>query len=95
MKDYQVHLEKLRTEATKCALIRDLATDKRKREVFDRLAGHLRLLADQVEVAMLQQGRRVEPRVPKLSGLKDAQRIVVEYAADLRETIRKLRRKMN
>jgi hypothetical protein len=51
--DYQAHLEKLRTDAAECALIRDLATDPAKRELFDRLAVHLSSLANQVEAAML------------------------------------------
>jgi hypothetical protein len=55
MKDYQAHIEKLRKEAAECKLIRDLATDKTKRETFDRLASHLTVLADQVEIAMLQR----------------------------------------
>ncbi len=57
MKDYQAHLDKLRKEAAQCALIRDLATDTRKREVFDRLARHLTDLSYQVEMAMLEQGK--------------------------------------
>lgn len=52
MKDYQTRLEKLRSDAAECALIRDLATDVAKRELFDRLAKHLTVLADQVEMAM-------------------------------------------
>jgi len=52
MKDYQAHLEKLRKDAAQCALVRDLATDKAKREMFDRLARHLDQLADEVERAM-------------------------------------------
>ena len=55
MKDYQAYVEKLRKEAAECALIRDLATDKAKREMFDRLANHLSVLADQVEQAMLEK----------------------------------------
>ena len=55
MKDYKSSLEKLRTEATEAALIRDLATDPAKRDVFDRLAQHLSALADQVEHAMREQ----------------------------------------
>ncbi|MGY2904342.1 hypothetical protein [Bradyrhizobium sp. URHC0002] len=51
MKDYQAHLEKLRKDAAECALVRDLATDKAKREMFDRLARHLNQLADEVERA--------------------------------------------
>jgi hypothetical protein len=57
MKDYQAQLEKLRKDAAECALIRDLATDKAKREMFDRIAGHLTVLADQVEQAMLEKGK--------------------------------------
>jgi hypothetical protein len=52
MKDYQAHLEKLRKDAAECALVRDLATDNAKREMFDRLARHLDQLADEVERAM-------------------------------------------
>ena len=52
MKDYQLHLEKLRRDAAECALVRDLATDKAKREIFDRLARHLNELADEVERTM-------------------------------------------
>ena len=52
MYDYQAHLEKLRKDAAECALIRDLATQRTKRELFDRLSRHLGRLADQVEKAM-------------------------------------------
>jgi hypothetical protein len=55
MKDYQAQLEKLRKDAAECALIRDLATDKAKRELFDRLCSHLTVLADQVERAMMER----------------------------------------
>jgi hypothetical protein len=60
MKDYQASLEKLRADAADAALIRDLATDPAKREVFDRLAVHLNALADHVELAMLRAAR--EPK---------------------------------
>ena len=52
MKDFQANLEKLRRDATEAALIRDLAMDRKKREIFDRLARHLNQLADEVEQAM-------------------------------------------
>lgn len=55
MKDYLAQVEKLRRDAAECALIRDLATDQAKREMFDRLASHLTILADQVEMAMMQR----------------------------------------
>jgi hypothetical protein len=54
VQDYLSHLERLRKEAAECALIRDLATEKPKREMFDRLAAHLGALADQVEQEMLK-----------------------------------------
>ena len=55
MHHYQAQIEKLRRDAAECALIRDLATEKDKREMFDRLASHLTVLADQVEMAMLDR----------------------------------------
>ena len=55
MKDYQAQLEKLRRDAAECALIRDLATDSAKRELFDRLAVHLESLANHVEQEMLSR----------------------------------------
>jgi hypothetical protein len=55
MQDYLAQIEKLRREAAECALIRDLTTDHAKRDLFDRLAAHLTVLADQVEVALLDR----------------------------------------
>jgi hypothetical protein len=52
MKDYLASIEKLRRDAVEAALIRDLATDHAKREMFDRLSQHLSRLADEVEKAM-------------------------------------------
>jgi hypothetical protein len=57
VKDYQASLEKLRKDAAECALIRDLATDQTKRDMFDRLARHLNELAKEVErAAQMQDG---------------------------------------
>jgi hypothetical protein len=52
MKDYQASIEKLRKDAAEAALIRDLAADTTKREMFERLHQHLNRLADEVEQAM-------------------------------------------
>ena len=49
MKDMQAYLEKLRCDAAECAIIRDLATDVPKRELFTRLAEPLSLLAAMVD----------------------------------------------
>jgi hypothetical protein len=38
--------------------------------------------------------KRMEP-LPKLSRLEEARRIIAEYGADLREIIKKLRRRLN
>jgi hypothetical protein len=58
MQDLLAQLEKLRSDAAECALIRDLATDPKKRELFDRLAAHLSVLASEVEMAMLESGKK-------------------------------------
>ena len=52
MKDYRASLEKLRKDAAEAALIRDLAADRAKRDMFDRLHRHLSQLADEVEQAI-------------------------------------------
>jgi hypothetical protein len=49
MQDMQVKLEKLLMEAEDCALIAKLASDKRKRKLFERLAADLRQLAHDIE----------------------------------------------
>jgi hypothetical protein len=43
--------DKLRANAAECAVIRDLATDQEKRELFARLAAHLSALAAEMERA--------------------------------------------
>ena len=58
VQDMLTQLEKLRRDAAECELIRDLATDRRKRELFDRLAAHLSVLATEVERAMLENGKK-------------------------------------
>jgi hypothetical protein len=52
MQDMKAHLEKLRSDAAECALIRDLATDPAKRELFTRLTDHLNTLAGEIETAI-------------------------------------------
>ena len=52
MEDFQVSIGKLRKDAAEAALIRDLATNPTKRELFGRLHEHLSRLADEVEQAM-------------------------------------------
>jgi hypothetical protein len=52
MKDYRASMEKLRNDAAECAVIRDLATDPAKREMYDRLHKHLNRLVGEIEIAM-------------------------------------------
>lgn len=52
----QAQSEKLRRGAAECALIRDLATDPKKRELFARLAEHLDVLASAVEQVIADSG---------------------------------------
>ena len=52
MKDYRASVEKLRKDAAEAALIRDLATDQLKRDMYDSLHRQLNALADEVEQAI-------------------------------------------
>jgi hypothetical protein len=58
MRDMASQLEKLRCDAEDCALIGKLATDADKRELFERLAAHLSVLAFEVERAIAEQTTR-------------------------------------
>ncbi|KJC44117.1 hypothetical protein UB31_21340 [Bradyrhizobium sp. LTSP849] len=48
MREFVDVVLKLRTDAAECALIRYLATNPKKRELFTRLADHLIVLASEV-----------------------------------------------
>jgi len=72
MKDMVARLDRLRKDAAECELIRDSATDRRKRELFERLAGHLKMLAKEVERAIVTSyppdtflGRKTQEPFPK------------------------------
>ena len=49
MRDMREYLEKLRVQISECEMIRDLATDPKKRELFSRLAEHFKVLAGEIE----------------------------------------------
>lgn len=57
MKDMQAQLEKLLVEASECALIASLATEKRKRDLFAKLAQRYGTLASEIEKAIAEAGR--------------------------------------
>jgi hypothetical protein len=52
MQDYPPQNQKLRMDAAECAIIRDFASDPAKRDLFDRFAQHLNVLAKQVQMAI-------------------------------------------
>jgi hypothetical protein len=52
MRDMLRHLDRLQEQVGECELIRDLATDKGKREIFANLAEHLKIGVEQIEKAL-------------------------------------------
>ncbi len=72
MKDMRGHLEKLRVQLAECDLIRNLATDPQKKELFARLADHLtvlitnieRVIADKSGIADTFIGRKTQAPFP-------------------------------
>jgi hypothetical protein len=52
MQDIASYLEKLRAQVAECELIRDLATDPQKQELFTRLAKHFKVVASELEGAL-------------------------------------------
>jgi hypothetical protein len=58
MQDISAQLEKLRSDAAEYEMIRDLASDPAKRELFGRLAAHLSVLAAELERAMLEEQKK-------------------------------------
>jgi hypothetical protein len=52
MKDMEHHLLKLRADAEECLNISKLATDPVKRDLFDKLAQHLNVLASEIARAI-------------------------------------------
>jgi hypothetical protein len=56
MQDMQAYSEKLHRDAVDCELISNRATDAQKKELFDRLADHLAMLASELERAIEAKG---------------------------------------
>ena len=57
-KDMLAHLETLRIQIAECEMIRDLATDPAKRELFTKLAEHYKVLAAEVQRAINERQAR-------------------------------------
>ena len=58
MQEMTRHLEQLSRDAAECERISKLATDVEKRQLFERLAEHLRTLAGEVERSIAQQSAK-------------------------------------
>ena len=65
MKDYLASIEKLRKDAAECALIRDLAADKTKRETYDALSRHFQPLADEIQRVLNTAGKLMSDAAAK------------------------------
>lgn len=71
MQDMKAHLEKLRIQIAECEMIRDLATEPKKCELFARQAEHFKVLAREIEEAIAEQapltflGRKTQEPFPK------------------------------
>lgn len=52
MNDMMEHLEKIQVLIIECEMIRDAATDPKKRELFARLAEYHKTLATEIQRAM-------------------------------------------
>ncbi len=53
MQDMQAHLETLRKQIAECQRLERLAKNKIKRHIFRRLAAHYRVLAGELEKALV------------------------------------------
>jgi hypothetical protein len=54
MRDMQAQLDKLRSQVAECEMVRDLAIEPKKRELFDRLAEHHKVLVAEIERAIAE-----------------------------------------
>jgi hypothetical protein len=57
MKDVESQLDRMRRDAEECAMISRLAGSHKKKELFARLAEHLRVLASELERTITERKR--------------------------------------
>jgi hypothetical protein len=55
MKDIREHVEKLRLQIAECEMVKNLATDPKKQELFGPLAEHFRVLAGELETEIAKR----------------------------------------
>lgn len=54
MRDMRAQLDKVRSQVAECEMVRDLAIEPKKRELFDRLAEHHKVLVAEIERAIAE-----------------------------------------
>jgi len=69
VEDLQARLEKLLTDAEDCALIAKLATDVKKRDLFNRLAADLRGMAFDVQAMIALKAVKPDGDIKKPIGI--------------------------
>jgi hypothetical protein len=69
VEDLQARLEKLLTDAEDCALVGKLATDVRKRDLFNRLAADLRGMAFDVQAIIALKAAEPDGDIKKPIGI--------------------------
>jgi hypothetical protein len=73
MTDLQAELEKLQRQIAECEMIRHLATDLRKSELFARLADELKTLAAEMEKALAEGRTYLDRKTQEPSPKEDDQ----------------------
>jgi hypothetical protein len=71
MRDFLTSVEKLRRDAAEAGLVRDLATDNVKRELYARIHDHLNRLADEVEGFMNDRAGELKDKDMQENGEQD------------------------
>ena len=72
MQDLKARHDKLIADAAECDLIRRLAVDPEKRNMFGDLAAQYRRMADALRQEIVRRGATVEARPPLTNGLGQA-----------------------
>ncbi len=74
MKELEIQLEKLRSEAAECRILSDVATDPEKRELFAKVGQHVAALVAGVEGALAAEPANVAPAADDLEKTAGADR---------------------
>jgi len=89
MKELEIQLEKLRSEAAECRVLSDVATDPEKRELFAKVGQHVAALVAGVEGALAAESANVTPAADDLekTGGADATLVDEKQATKPRGTL--------